>query len=586
MTRDLTLLIQAKNQTDKALRDLQRAHTQTAKRIAAGFKGAAATTTTAWKRTFQELQRGFEKTKTKAVAAFGRIGKAFDRIATVKSAAVVAALAGIGRAMFSLGQQAAIFRDVERGYHTMVTKMRVDSQDLLKRMRAMTQGTVDSLTLMQQANTAVMLGLPLDQFDKLLAIARNAAIQTGQSMDFMLQSIVTGIGRQSKLILDNLGIIVSVEKANAKYAQALGKTAQALTDAEKKQAFLNEVVAAGERQIKMAGDAADSAVAPFQRFTAAMKDLGVTIGEQVRGEVSWALEAFTKLARLGETAIKTPIYTGSLAAQARGVQPLSAAEFDANTLLIRKIDSVVDEWMDVTGALDRASRTWNDAGMQVSTLMTGRHPVSVRGAAPPTVIQPTLAAGPAFAAQRRAQLGMDVRRGGMVTPVAQPTVIQGTRGQAVETFRGMQLTPVTQPAVIQPMRPGVTPTPMTTPQVASHGRAVSTGMNMKRTREQLGLAPLEQAVQVTQQASQQMANSVVGAWAQISASTQTMADDVVTVFLDTTMTVMNLMRMMQQAQAGSALSWLGPIGIGLAGVGAIAQLSSMADKPRYSHATR
>ena len=48
----------------------------------------------------------------------------------------------------------------------------------------------------------------------MLQIARGAAQATGQSMELMLQSIVTGIGRQSKLMLDNLGILTSAEEAN------------------------------------------------------------------------------------------------------------------------------------------------------------------------------------------------------------------------------------------------------------------------------------------------------------------------------------------------------------------------------------
>ncbi|PKG31860.1 MAG: hypothetical protein CW742_11160 [Methanoregula sp.] len=56
-------------------------------------------------------------------------------------------------------------------------------------------------------------------------------------MTCCFESLVTGTARQSKLILDNLGIIVSIEDANEKYAKSIGKSVSALTDQEQRLAF-------------------------------------------------------------------------------------------------------------------------------------------------------------------------------------------------------------------------------------------------------------------------------------------------------------------------------------------------------------
>jgi hypothetical protein len=64
-------------------------------------------------------------------------------------------------------------------------------------------------------------------------------ITTEQAFD----RLVTGLGRGSAKILDDLGIIVHVTQINEAYATSLGKTADQLTDAEKKQALVNEVCA-------------------------------------------------------------------------------------------------------------------------------------------------------------------------------------------------------------------------------------------------------------------------------------------------------------------------------------------------------
>ena len=66
------------------------------------------------------------------------------------------------------------------------------------------------------------------------------------------------------MILDNLGIIVKVGDANKRYASILGKTSNELTDAEKKMAFLNATIEAGEDLMGRLGkQTKSSAAAPW-----------------------------------------------------------------------------------------------------------------------------------------------------------------------------------------------------------------------------------------------------------------------------------------------------------------------------------
>lgn len=82
----------------------------------------------------------------------------------------------------------------------------IDNGGLLDNLRAATKGTVSDLELMQNAVKASNLGLPIEQLGTYFEFARKTAKATGESVDFLVQSIVTGIGRKSPLILDNLGI--------------------------------------------------------------------------------------------------------------------------------------------------------------------------------------------------------------------------------------------------------------------------------------------------------------------------------------------------------------------------------------------
>lgn len=83
---------------------------------------------------------------------------------------------------------------------------RLGRPDLMDKLKEATHGTVTELELMKQAVKFNDFRLSLDDMGAMLAFAQQKAKDTGQSIDYMVDSIVTGLGRQSKQILDNLGI--------------------------------------------------------------------------------------------------------------------------------------------------------------------------------------------------------------------------------------------------------------------------------------------------------------------------------------------------------------------------------------------
>ena len=83
---------------------------------------------------------------------------------------------------------------------------RLGRGDILDGLREATHGTVTDLELMKAAVKFNDFKLPLDELGTMLAFAQQKAKDTGQSVDYMVDSIVTGLGRKSLMILDNLGL--------------------------------------------------------------------------------------------------------------------------------------------------------------------------------------------------------------------------------------------------------------------------------------------------------------------------------------------------------------------------------------------
>lgn len=106
-------------------------------------------------------------------------------------------LAAFGRELYDIARQA-------EGIELRFAK--IGDTRGLEKLRAATRGTVSDLELMKLAVNADNFRIPMDVLAKGLEFATRRATETGQSVDYLVNSFVTGLGRKSKLILDNLGI--------------------------------------------------------------------------------------------------------------------------------------------------------------------------------------------------------------------------------------------------------------------------------------------------------------------------------------------------------------------------------------------
>lgn len=140
---------------------------------------------------------------------------------------------------------------------------KLDRPDLLDKLRAATKGTVNDFELMKAAVKARDFRIPLDDLGKYLTYAQMKAQETGQSVDYMTESIIMGLGRKSKPILDNLGL--SASEINEEVA----KTGD----------FVTGVTAIVDRQLAAAGEAYESAADRATRASVELENAQLKLGQ-------------------------------------------------------------------------------------------------------------------------------------------------------------------------------------------------------------------------------------------------------------------------------------------------------------------
>ena len=161
------------------------------------------------------------------------------------TASITAGIIALRKA-FDLIEFSARAKQQKQAFENLSMAVNVNSESMIKNLKKLSGETMSSMAVMEKASKAMILGLDPSKLGKMMEISRASARAFGTDVGFMFDSIAMGIGRQSRMILDNLGIIVQAEKAYKTYAGELGKTVEQLTDVERRTAFMNETMRAGE----------------------------------------------------------------------------------------------------------------------------------------------------------------------------------------------------------------------------------------------------------------------------------------------------------------------------------------------------
>lgn len=200
---------------------------------------------------------------------FGMLETAFRRLAAYGAAGI--AINGVKRFVSDSVTMAASLEGIERQFNAVAEAGGTSLQDL----RNATQGTVSDLKLMQATVRASNFNLPLENLAKLFEFARIRAAQTGESVEYLTDSIVLGIGRKSPLILDNLGITMLSLK------EAMGKTGKSMATV---QDLMEATVIVAEQQtraLKALGLTAQTTGQRLDAMRASLQNIKALTGKDI-----------------------------------------------------------------------------------------------------------------------------------------------------------------------------------------------------------------------------------------------------------------------------------------------------------------
>ncbi len=202
------------------------------------------------------LEKAMEKSNTSMRTAQKESGGFLSKINLLRTAVVGFISGALINGIVRLTRAGAELNRLQNSFARLSAGIGLNSNDILSNLQKLSAGTISNKDLILSANRAIVLGVAKDmgEFSTLMQVARIRAADMGITTQQAFDNIVTGIGRSSPLILDNLGIVIKQTEAQEKYAKSLGKTADQLTVNEQREAIKFAVLENGKKQIEEVGE--------------------------------------------------------------------------------------------------------------------------------------------------------------------------------------------------------------------------------------------------------------------------------------------------------------------------------------------
>lgn len=199
-------------------------------------------------------------------------------------AGIVSLNAGIGvvregidlfQKAWDFSKEGAAIQRISQQFNNLATSVNTDAEHLLAGLNKAAHGTVDDEALMQTATRAMALGISSNSEDliKLMEVARASSVAFGGDTAQAFERITTAVENLAPRSLKQSGIIINLDQAFKDYAASVGKSAESLTDEEKRQALLNQTLEKGADLVKRIGDQAEDSATKIARFETKATDL-------------------------------------------------------------------------------------------------------------------------------------------------------------------------------------------------------------------------------------------------------------------------------------------------------------------------
>jgi len=194
--------------------------------------------------------------------------------------AITDVISGINQAI-ELAATGTRAEDLVRGFNQLAVNFHQNAAAITADMIDLSHDTVNQYQAAQLAALALMMteGKIGDRTGELMQIARAEALLTGRTINDVYTTIARNMASGYSLGLRRLGLMVDFKKAYDEYADSIGIASDELSEEEKLQVRVNEVLARGNQIVKDMGGEVDFASDVYNELSASTAEARIEMGK-------------------------------------------------------------------------------------------------------------------------------------------------------------------------------------------------------------------------------------------------------------------------------------------------------------------
>ena len=226
-------------------------------------------------RTLDRNMKGNSQMSANASKNFSKQAQGMQGVLVPAYAEVAARVFALTAAYTAL-EKAADFSILLRGQQLYAQQTGRNLGIVAKQIQEASGFMLDFKQASSSAGLAGTAGLGTDQIIRMTSAARDASVALGRNLTDAFDRLTRGIVKGEPEILDEIGVLIRLDKVYKDYADTLGTTSNALTENQKLQARYNAII--GQAEGKFGGIGAEAGINQFSRLGAAASDAFSNIG--------------------------------------------------------------------------------------------------------------------------------------------------------------------------------------------------------------------------------------------------------------------------------------------------------------------
>ncbi len=208
---------------------------------------------------------GFYNTQAKGVIGTANSTRSFSKLAETMNqggGGIVGAYATLAANIFAVTaafnalRGAAQVQQLQAGLEAMGNRMGTTLSVAAENVREISGYTLTVEQSLRSTAQIASAGFGTKSMTDLAKVANDVSVALGRNMTDSMDRLTRGVVKLEPELLDELGLMTKIGESSSKYARELGKSETQLSNFEKRQGFLNAILAEGQTKF---GGLADSA---------------------------------------------------------------------------------------------------------------------------------------------------------------------------------------------------------------------------------------------------------------------------------------------------------------------------------------